>query len=462
MVQGGKISGFCLATVIAVLAVMGAVHAPDALARGRVALVIGNDRYDTLPDLNNAATDARGMAARLSGLGFEVIVRLNAGRRSMGRALAEFENRAADADVALVFYAGHGIQSAGRNYLIPSNAQVEVEDDLRFEGIEAGAFLDAMKTAGSRLNIVIMDACRDNPLPRRSRSAARGLTVTPAPMGSKGTAIIYSAAPGQTAQDGPRGGHGVFTGALLRVLEQPGLNLEQVFKETARRVSLATGGKQDPWINSSLKGEFYFNAAIPSVPSGAASAPAAPVADRGGGGAAELLFWDSIKDSGNEAAFRAYLKQYPRGVFVALARLKLQSPAQDDNRIEERDTNNAPVKAAHVRAAPAKTAAPGRFDGEWTGHGTLKGDFFDSSNPYTEVCNDFTIRFQVRGRTLNGTLTMGNYTYGNFTVGGRVLDDGTLADAHGKGAFDIKLIGTIEKGRWELVLCSGIYVAHRG
>ncbi|MBT6428633.1 MAG: caspase family protein, partial [Rhodospirillaceae bacterium] len=171
---------------------------PGAWAAKRVALVIGIDTYETLPALNNARTDARGMATKLRTLGFEVILKLDASRRDLGRALAEFEGKAANADVGLIFYAGHGIQTGGRNYLVSADAQIEVEEDLRLEGIEAGAFLQTMKNAGTRLNIVIMDACRDNPLPKRSRSAARGLTVTQVPSGISGTAIVYAAAPGQT------------------------------------------------------------------------------------------------------------------------------------------------------------------------------------------------------------------------------------------------------------------------
>ncbi len=205
-----------LATLMMTLAVS------PAIAAKRVALVIGNNAYATLPNLNNAKKDAEGMAAKLRGLGFEVILKTNAGRREIGRSLADFENRISNADVAMVFYAGHGIQANGTNHLIPSDARIEIEEDLRFESVDAQEFLKAMKRAGTSLNIVILDACRDNPLTRRSRSASRGLAIPAAPAGIKGTAIVYSAAPGQTAQDGPRGGHSVFTGALLKVLDEPG------------------------------------------------------------------------------------------------------------------------------------------------------------------------------------------------------------------------------------------------
>ncbi|MBT3534724.1 MAG: SUMF1/EgtB/PvdO family nonheme iron enzyme [Rhodospirillaceae bacterium] len=295
-----------------------------AAGQRRVALVIGNDKYASLPPLLNARTDARGMAEKLRGLGFDVILKLDASRRGFHRAIRDFSRKLRNADVGLVFYAGHGIQSEGENYLIPANAQIEVEDDLRFEAVEAGEILLAMRDAGSELNIVIMDACRDNPLPNRTRSATRGLAVTQVPTGTRGTALFYSAAPGQTAQDGPEGGHGIYTGELLKVLDQPGLKLEQVFKETARRVSAVTNGKQDPWFNSSITGDFIFNpvkAVATSVPPPARPNPNVGLMERR---SAEMLFWSSIKDSSNPAAFQAYLKQYPTGPFVPLARLKLE------------------------------------------------------------------------------------------------------------------------------------------
>jgi formylglycine-generating enzyme required for sulfatase activity/uncharacterized caspase-like protein len=341
------------AMLLAVLCAMPLI-VPTAQAAKRVALVIGNDTYDTLPALNNARADARGIADKLRDLGFDVILKLDAGRRSFGRAFAEFEGKAADAEVGLVFYAGHGIQSGGANYLIPSDAQIEAEEDLRYGGLNYRDLLEAMKRAGTRLNIVILDACRDNPLPKRTRSSARGLTVTAAPVGIRGTAIVYSAAPGQTAQDGPQGGHGVFTGALLRVLDRPGLSLEQVFKETAVRVARATNNRQKPWINSSVTGDFVFNR---SAPPGTAAAPSASGTDR------EALFWSTIKESKRASDFEAYLQQYPNGTFAVLARSRalefkprqtaaLSRPVEPEFRLEPIEGTYVALRNANVRAAP--------------------------------------------------------------------------------------------------------------
>lgn len=253
-------------------------------AETRVALVIGNNdyRHDSLPDLNNARKDAEGMAAKLEQFGFEVIKAINADQIAMGRALADFENRLTKADVGLVFYAGHGIQSGGRNFLIPVDARLEREADLRFQGIDANEILAAMEFADVPTNIIILDACRDNPLPQRSRSAARGLRAMEASLQSRGIAVLYSAAPGQAAQDGPPGEHSPFTGELLNVMDTPGLKIEEVFKETAQRVASRTGNAQDPFMTFNIKGDFIFNLQIEQA--AAVPTPAVPT-DK------ETIFW---------------------------------------------------------------------------------------------------------------------------------------------------------------------------
>ena len=305
-----------------------------------MALVIGNDSYKSLPNLNNARTDARGMAAKLKELGWSVILKQNASRRDISRSLAEFEGRLQAAEVGLVFYAGHGIQSNGANYLVPSNAEIEVEEDLRLEGVEADQFLEAMERAGAPLNIVILDACRDNPLPKRSRSGSRGLNIQAVPKGIKGTAIVYSAAPGQVAQDGPKGGHGVFTGELLKVLDRPGLKLEEVFKETATKVAAATNGNQDPWINSSLKGDFYFRDAKATLKITGKTTERSKQ---------DTLLWEAVKDSNNAEMFKAYLQEFPKGTFANIARIKLRhlqkAPSIEQTKSKARKKAEAALKA---------------------------------------------------------------------------------------------------------------------
>jgi len=349
----------------------------SAEAAKRVALVIGNNSYKTLPDLDNARTDARGMAAKLKELGWSVILRQDASRRDISRSLADFEGRLKDAEVGLVFYAGHGIQKDGANYLVASDARIEVEEDLRLEGVDANEFLKTMERAGAPLNIVIFDACRDNPLPKRSRSGARGLSTPVIPKGIKGTAILYSAAPGQVAQDGPRGGHGVFTGELLKVLDRPGLKLEEVFKQTATKVAAATNGSQDPWINSSVKGDFFFREGK------AAPAASVPAADK------ETVFWQSIANRDRAGDYQAYLSQYPSGAFAALARSRLSALRETKTAslslpsftVEALDETLVALRSANVREQPlvsSKKVGTLKMDSavEVTGKTLVKGKFW--------------------------------------------------------------------------------------
>jgi uncharacterized caspase-like protein len=339
-------------SVLLILAGMG-----GALAEKRVALIIGNDDYISLPDLNNARKDATDMARTLKRLGFEVILKVNAGRREMTRAKRAFESKLSSSQVGLVFYAGHGIQADGSNFLIPTDARIEFEDDLEAEGIEARDFLDAMERAGAPMNIVILDACRDNPLPKRTRSAARGLAVVGIPQGAKGTAILYSAGEGQVAQDGSPGGNGVFTGELLNVLDRPGLTLEQVFKRVARGVGDRTHGKQRPWSLTSLQGDFYFTGGAQT---------ASPSAAQSGGTDKETVFWQSIQNSTDPADYEAYLSQYPNGAFAPLARARATKyrtpqvaslPPAPSFQVTPVDEEMAAVKTANVRAEPSTTSS---------------------------------------------------------------------------------------------------------
>jgi TRAP-type mannitol/chloroaromatic compound transport system substrate-binding protein/uncharacterized protein YraI len=335
-----------LAATLLVVALVctSSIQAATGASERRVALIIGNDTYTHLPALNNARKDAEDMAVKLRELGFETILKVNAGRREMHRALGQFEASLSDGATGLAFFAGHGIQSDGKNYLIPANANIEVEDDLRAEALTAQDVLAAMERAGNPLNIVILDACRDNPLPKRTRSARRGLTVVGIPAGAKGTAILYAAGEGQTAEDGPRGGNGVFTGELLRALDEPGLSLEQVFKRVNRRVQRRTNNRQRPWSLVSLQGDFVFRG----------GGSEANIASRPRAGN-EGLFWQTIKDSRNKADFEAYLNAFPTGVFVPLAEMRLASlgePGVPVIEIEELDATYVVLKTANLRAGP--------------------------------------------------------------------------------------------------------------
>ncbi|MCK6450019.1 MAG: caspase family protein [Alphaproteobacteria bacterium] len=274
----------------------------------RVALVIGNGAYREAP-LKNPVNDARAMAARLGALGFDVVARENATRQGMADAVVEFARKLGPDTAALVYYAGHGIQSRGRNYLIPVDAPLKSETDLRFQAVDVGALTDELEQAQARISFLILDACRNNPFERRMRGAQRGLAAIDA---ARGTFIAYATAPGSVAADGDDA-NGVYTAALLRALDLPGLKAEEVFKRVRIEVSEATGNLQVPWESSSLTGDFVFNLA--AAPTGTVAAPAA--VDR------EVVFWQSIQASRRAGDFEAYLQRYPQGEFAPLARSRL-------------------------------------------------------------------------------------------------------------------------------------------
>ncbi|MCM3905504.1 MAG: caspase domain-containing protein [Pyrinomonadaceae bacterium] len=226
--------------------------APAATEK-RVALVIGNGRYETGP-LRNPVNDANLVTATLRELGFEVISRTDVNLQQMGAAVREFSRKINNGSIGLFYYAGHGMQSAGRNFLIPVGAQIEAEGDVVLEALDLNSVLEQMGRANNRLNIVILDACRNNPFARSFRSGAQGLAQVNAPAG---TFIAYATAPGQTASDG-KGQNGLYTQELIANMRSPGLAIEEVFKRVRGQVRLKSNGLQVPWDASSLEGSFSF------------------------------------------------------------------------------------------------------------------------------------------------------------------------------------------------------------
>jgi uncharacterized caspase-like protein len=232
----------------------------------RVALVIGNAAYGSSP-LKNPVNDARAMKAVLEACGFQVIQLENADHRQIREALREFGIRLARGGVGLFYYAGHGIQVKGKNYLVPIAADIEYEDEIPGAAIDVDSILAKLESAKNRLNIVVLDACRDNPFARSFRSAGHGLAPLDAPTG---TFIAFATAPGRTAADGG-GANGLYTEQLLAVLPTPGLKLEDAFKRVLTGVRKASDDRQIPWTSSSVEGDFYF------VPGGGTRPMAGPL-----------------------------------------------------------------------------------------------------------------------------------------------------------------------------------------
>ena len=313
---------YIVATIL-LLALAGTAHAATPIdtpaSERRVALVIGNSAYEDSP-LANPVNDARLMAETLRGLGFEVIERTDADQKEMKLAIFELGDRleAAGKDaVGLFFYAGHGVQVDGQNYLIPLNAQISRERHVAIEAVGASWVLGQMEFAGNRVNFVILDACRNNPLTRGFRSQLRGLARMDAPTGSL---VAYSTGPGDVAVDGD-GTNSPYTLALSQVMQTPGLPAEKVFKLVRDAVREETKGEQTPWEESSMTGaDFYFKIdASVTVGTTETTTPSASDTE-----ATERLFWETIKDKTDSASFEVYLAEYPNGRFAALARLRVK------------------------------------------------------------------------------------------------------------------------------------------
>jgi len=319
--------------LIIVLGVLWAAR--PALAEPRIALIIGNSAYARVNlRLANPVNDAAAMDAALKAAGFETIVKLDAKRVDFYKAVDAFAARLRrdPSTVGLFYYAGHGVQADGINYLIPVDADIQAEIDLAVYAFDAGLVLHSMQSAGNEMNIVILDACRDNPLPK-TRSMIRGLARMDAPTG---TFIAYAAAPGQTAQDGPTGANGIFTAELIKAIAEPGVPLEQMFKRVIAGVKSNTRNSQQPWSESSLEGDFYFfrPTARAPVPPPAPLAPPPLVTTSAPPKAGidpkqiELADWTRITESKNPADYREYLRNYPQGEFSALAATRLRKLVQ--------------------------------------------------------------------------------------------------------------------------------------
>jgi len=285
------------------------------ISNQRVALVIGNSAYATSP-LKNPVNDARGVTKALQGLGFEVIYKENLGQNDMKRAVRAFGEKIRSGGIGLFYYAGHGVQVNGVNYLVPVDAKIESEEEVEYECVDAGFVLAQLDSAKNRLNIVILDACRNNPFARSFRSASRGLAQMDAP---SGTLIAYATAPGSVASDGT-GENGLYTQELLKSMQTPGVGIEEVFKRVRISVRGLTQGKQTPWESSSLTGDFYFN-------------QARVIADKLNPAAVEIDAWEKINGSTEVADYRGYLEQYPDGMFADIAKSrseKLSLPSIDE------------------------------------------------------------------------------------------------------------------------------------
>ena len=302
--------------------------ATAALADKRVALVIGNGDYRTLGRLANPVADADAMAALLAGgtLGFKVIRATNADHAVMLRAMAEFGNEATDADIALVFYAGHGMQVDQRNFLIPIGADIKSRVDLATQTVRLDDISDILSASGAKAKILLVDACRNNPLPASaSRGASRGLARLDA--ASTGTLVAFATGPNAVADDGD-GAHSPFAAALLKRLPEAGIDIRRMLALVRQDVHAATNQRQTPWVDEALLGDLYLGgSAAPATPPGTAqplpAIPVSPSLDK-----ADMAACSDLGIDPTPIKLEAYLDNFPKGYCAASVRRRLDAQAK--------------------------------------------------------------------------------------------------------------------------------------
>jgi uncharacterized caspase-like protein len=332
-----------------------------AFAGKRVALVLGNSAYQNVPRLPNPVNDAALMADTFKKAGFDVVVsRQDLGALDTRRVLRDFSDSAADADIAVIYYAGHGIEIDGTNYLIPVDARLERDNDVYDEAFSLDRVLLAVEPA-KKLRLVILDACRDNPFSKTMRrtvalrAIGRGLAkVEPA---SANTLIAYAAKAGSTAQDGD-GKDSPFTTALSRHLTSPGLDVRKAFGFVRDDVIKATANRQEPFVYGSLGGDDVPLVPAPAVAAPAAAATANPQADM-------RRDYELALQVGNKSAFNAFLAQHPDGFYASLARLQLEKlVAEDAHAVATAKAKEAEDQRARLAAAGAQKDAQAKADAD--------------------------------------------------------------------------------------------------
>ena len=301
------------------------------------------------------------MADTLTGLGFEVSLVTDADQKAMKRAIREFGQKLRETGpngIGLFYYAGHGVQVDGENFLLPIGAEIQAEGDVELEAVSASSILSQMQFAGNAVNLVFLDACRNNPLTRSFRSGSRGLARVDAPRGSF---VGYSTAPGDVSVDG-ESDNSPYALALVEELNTPGISIEEAHRAVRGKVLAATNQRQTPWDSSSLTGPVVLKEVADGGADRARHAGARAVRSRGGASSqqAELLFWDSIKHSDNPATFEAYLTQFPNGVFAGLARAKIDELESGSDPAETQSAARQIQPAAPSRSPRRRLRSPRR------------------------------------------------------------------------------------------------------
>lgn len=409
-----------------VAAWISAAPGPALASGGRVALVIGNSAYQHSPPLANPRNDASDVAAVLTGLGFKVVKGLDLKKADMDRTIRDFAEALATASTGLFFYAGHGLQVSGENYLVPVDAKLVTASALDFEMVPLATVQRVMERAAAT-NIIFLDACRDNPLARNlaramgTRSAAIGRGMA-AMQSGVGTLISFSTQPGNVALDGA-GRNSPFAAALVDRMTVSRDDLSTLLIEVRNKVMSSTGNRQVPWEHSALTARFYLQGASRGEAGPSAPSPSSDAA----------LAWSATKDSSSVAVLRAFITKYESTIFAELAKARLAEleagPAEA--------ADDGEVKTAENSAAAAATGGPeAKFDGKWLV--TVR----QGKGSKCKMGN-FEFPISIRQSQISG---------GPLMKGGSVKPDGAIAFSHRSKSFahlDVEYTGSLEGERGE-------------
>ncbi len=365
----------------------------------RVALVIGNAAYPGKLALKNPGNDAQAMANALRGLGFKVVELRDGDRTQMTAAIASARDSLKGMQgIGMLYYAGHGLQLDWRNYMVPVNANIAKAADVPQQTVDVNAVIDAFKQAGNRMNILVLDACRDNPFGDNGSASGKGLAQLNAP---SGTFLAFATAPGNIAEDGDESsGNGLYTQFLLQELQKPTAKIEDVFKRVRLNVRQKSEGRQIPWESTSLEEDFYFN-------TGKVQSPVkVGTNEKDAAFAKEKADWDKVKDSQNPKDIYAFLNTYPNASIAELAQAKL-----------ERLDRAKIVAQADQMGLVQKPLSPYFRQGD-TYEFAIKDGYSGATISKT------TARVtQVNQEVAEFTGQMGPGTRGTATVGGAVIED---------------------------------------
>ena len=306
----------------------------------RIALVIGNAAYKHIPELGNSGNDAKSMSVVLKKLGFKVFDVIDGSKAEMGKAIEQMQAQLKGQQaVAMLYYAGHGLQLDWHNYMVPVDAKLQQATDVPKQTVDIEQVIRVFKESGTRMNIIVLDACRDNPF--SGTTGSKGLAQLDAP---PGTYLAFATAPGNVAEDGDdASGNGLFTQYLLKELQRPA-KIEDVFKRVRLQVRQKSQGRQIPWESTSLEEDFYF---LPPKQARKLSEEELEKQFE-----EELAEWEKVKDSKDSAPIEAYIRKFPSGKFSELAQFRL-------NRLLAKGETKIQIAAA---GGPLKPATGGGAD----------------------------------------------------------------------------------------------------